>query len=245
MYGKDNPRESQVAPAIGTDTVRYVRRGRFGPLPHSADFITWRHGDVFALIMHAVDGQSAADAEAYAQAQERKLTQSFGPLPLATPAPTPAPTPTPTPTPTPEPSPEPTPATTPTLSPEPSPTPSPEPSPAPSVFTVQLRDAGELGSILTDGQGFTLYTFDGDTPGESACNDDCAALWPPLVLDVGEPVAPDGLMGTLGVIVRADGSRQVTLDDRPLYRFAGDREPGDLNGDGVEGVWHAVVFPPP
>jgi hypothetical protein len=27
---------------------------------------------------------------------------------------------------------------------------------------------------------------------------------------------------------------------KPLYYFAGDRGPGDVEGDGLGGVWHAV-----
>ena len=39
------------------------------------------------------------------------------------------------------------------------------------------------------------------------------------------------------VITRADGSSQTTFQGWPLYYFAGDNEPGDINGDGVNGVW--------
>lgn len=103
MYGRENAPESVAAPAIGTDTMRTVRRGRFGPVSHSADVITWRHGDVYVMVMHALDGAGTADAEPFAQAQERKLTSVFGSL--AGPAPTPNSSPSPAPDASPEPQP--------------------------------------------------------------------------------------------------------------------------------------------
>ena len=35
--------------------------------------------------------------------------------------------------------------------------------------------------VFTDAKGMTLYTFDKDTAGKSACNGPCAANWPPLM----------------------------------------------------------------
>jgi predicted lipoprotein with Yx(FWY)xxD motif len=106
--------------------------------------------------------------------------------------------------------------------------------------TVAIADTGNLGLILTDSAGLTLYTFDRDTPGVSNCSGGCAATWPPLLLPEGDPIAPSDLPGTLGVITRADGSRQVTYNDKPLYLYARDQKPGDTAGEGVGGVWHVA-----
>lgn len=106
--------------------------------------------------------------------------------------------------------------------------------------TVQTRDAGSLGTVLTGANGKTLYVFDRDTPGTSNCNDTCASTWPALTLASGQPVAPPGLSGTLALITRGDGGKQVTYNDRPLYFFASDAAAGDTKGDGVGGVWHAA-----
>lgn len=106
--------------------------------------------------------------------------------------------------------------------------------------TVAIADAGSLGMILTDSAGLTLYTFDRDTPGVSNCAGGCAATWPPLLLAEGDPVAPPDLAGTLGVITRADGGRQVTYNDQPLYLYARDQNPGDTTGEGVGGIWHVA-----
>ncbi len=100
------------------------------------------------------------------------------------------------------------------------------------------------GTIVVDADGMALYLFTRDTQGSgtSACNGDCAASWPPLLLDSGATAEPgDGLTGTLGTATRNDGSVQVTLDGWPLYHYAGDTAPGDTNGQGLNDVWWLVA----
>ena len=106
--------------------------------------------------------------------------------------------------------------------------------------TVGIRADPTLGNILTDASGTTLYQFTRDGPGVSNCYDQCARTWPPLLLGDGEPVAPPELGGTLGGLVRRDGSQQVTYNDMPLYTYARDTNPGETNGQGVGGVWFVV-----
>ena len=105
--------------------------------------------------------------------------------------------------------------------------------------TVALADTS-LGEVLAGPDGRTLYLFTGDSDGTSACIDQCAEVWPPLVVS-GEPVAGDGLDETLlGTIERSGGSQQVTYADHPLYYYAPDTAPGDVNGQGVNDVWFVV-----
>lgn len=100
--------------------------------------------------------------------------------------------------------------------------------------------ASDLGEILVDGDGMTLYLFTEDPPGESVCFDDCLAAWPPLLVD-GEPSVGEGVDETLvGTLERDDGSTQVTYDDAPLYLWASDEQPGDVTGQDVQGVWYVV-----
>jgi predicted lipoprotein with Yx(FWY)xxD motif len=99
-----------------------------------------------------------------------------------------------------------------------------------------------LGTVLTNGAGYTLYWFTEDTPTSSGCGDICVTNWPPVT---GAPRLAGGirLPGTLGTIVRPDGTIQATYDDHPLYTFAGDFEPGDVGGNGTSefgGLWYAV-----
>ncbi|MFW6010200.1 MAG: hypothetical protein ACOC9I_02650 [Actinomycetota bacterium] len=106
--------------------------------------------------------------------------------------------------------------------------------------TVATAEVGDHGEILVDDEGMTLYLFDPDEQGPSTCVDDCAANWPPLVVEE-EPAAGDGVdPDLLGTAERDDGSQQVTYDGWPLYHWAGDQEPGEATGQGVEDVWWVV-----
>lgn len=117
--------------------------------------------------------------------------------------------------------------------------------PVTGAATVQVSETTDFGSILVNGEGFSLYAFISDTQdsGTSACTGDCAAEWPPL-LSEGDPVAGEGVdQALLGTITRDDGTTQVTYNGRPLYLFHEDIAPGDTNGQGVEddfGLWFLV-----
>lgn len=110
---------------------------------------------------------------------------------------------------------------------------------------VQVNDTAEFGPILVNGDGMSLYVFMNDTQDSntSACMDDCAGVWPPLTVD-GDPVAGEGVDDAQpGTITRDDGSVQVTYNGWPLYLYAGDTAPGDINGQGVTdefGLWYLI-----
>lgn len=95
-----------------------------------------------------------------------------------------------------------------------------------------------LGDVLVDADGLTLYMYDNDTQGsDSTCYDQCASAWPPLLTE-GDPVPGDGLdAAMLGTAERTDGTTQVTYGGWPLYYWAQDTTAGDVNGQGVNGVW--------
>lgn len=115
-------------------------------------------------------------------------------------------------------------------------------SPTVSVSTtVKVASGNPLGRILTDEQGLTLYIFKNDVAnsGKSAA-EGLTASWPPLVLTTSAPIAPGDLVGDLGMITRTDGTKQVTYRGLPLYYYAGDKAPGDTNGEGVAGLWSAA-----
>ncbi len=102
--------------------------------------------------------------------------------------------------------------------------------------TISLGET-PLGSVLVDQSGRTLYVFTNDSDSESTCYDSCAASWPPVI-----PVGVyDGLEQTFFTdIERSDGTLQMTVRGQPLYTFAGDSEPGQANGQGINGVWFVV-----
>lgn len=99
---------------------------------------------------------------------------------------------------------------------------------------------GDLGPMLVDANGRTLYVFLADDGGKSTCYDDCASSWPALE-STGTPRAGDGINASmLGTTTRTDGSTQVTFDGHPLYLFAGDSGAGDTKGQGIGDVWFVV-----
>lgn len=93
-----------------------------------------------------------------------------------------------------------------------------------------------MNGYLVDEGGYTLYTFDNDTmPGQSSCTGGCAVNWLPAMAD-----AYDKASGNLSVIKYVDGKPLWAYKGHPLYRFAKDAKPGEVNGDGKGGVWHVV-----
>lgn len=91
------------------------------------------------------------------------------------------------------------------------------------------------GKILTNQEHMSLYTFAKDSKGISACYDDCAIKWPPLVAQ-----KEDIVSGEFSVIARKDGTYQWAYRDNPLYTWIQDTQPGDVTGDKVKHVWHLV-----
>ncbi|MCK8681704.1 SCO0930 family lipoprotein [Streptomyces lichenis] len=104
------------------------------------------------------------------------------------------------------------------------------------------EETDKAGEVLTDGEGFTLYRFDKDSakPPKSACEGDCAKAWPVVSAEGAKP--PAGVdAALLGEVARADGTKQLTVDGWPMYRYAKDARPGDVNGQGVGGTWYAAA----
>ena len=96
----------------------------------------------------------------------------------------------------------------------------------------------DLGDILVDPDGFTLYVFTNDTSGASTCYDACADLWPPV--DGATPIGSDLDASIFGSTTRDDGSEQLTVNGMPLYVYTPDTSPGEVNGQGFNGVWFVV-----
>ena len=95
------------------------------------------------------------------------------------------------------------------------------------------------GTVLVDRHKMTLYTFDKDSDGKSACNGTCAENWPPYTDQV-ESLKPSSAPGDWSAITRDDGKKMWAYKGKPVYFFKDDKAPGDVKGDGVNGVWHVV-----
>jgi predicted lipoprotein with Yx(FWY)xxD motif len=118
------------------------------------------------------------------------------------------------------------------------------PKPAGEIANVSLAKVGDLGMVLVDSKGFTLYDFHKDKGGKSACYGNCAVDWPPLMTS-GAPTAGNGANGgMLGTVERTDGTTQVTYNGHPLYTYILDKKPGEGNGNDAKafgGQWYALM----
>jgi predicted lipoprotein with Yx(FWY)xxD motif len=114
---------------------------------------------------------------------------------------------------------------------------------APKGALVGLRKT-KLGPVLVDARGRTLYLFEKDRKGKSACETACVTYWPPLVSRA-TPRAGKGVhRSMLGLTRRQDGRRQVTYAGHPLYSFVGDKTAGQTSGEGLTNFgaeWYALA----
>jgi predicted lipoprotein with Yx(FWY)xxD motif len=115
-------------------------------------------------------------------------------------------------------------------------------SPAPPAATGTALKTTTIGgtTVLTNAQGFTLYSFAPDTPASSKCYGSCAAYWPPVT---GSTAAGNGLPGKVTTITRTGGAHQLTYNGHPLYTYVGDTAPGQAHGNNLNlngGLWHEV-----
>jgi predicted lipoprotein with Yx(FWY)xxD motif len=96
-----------------------------------------------------------------------------------------------------------------------------------------------LGLYLTDASGMTLYVFTKDTPGTGTCTGACLAKWP--AFNAAAVSAPSVLApANFSAVSRADGVNQTAWMGRPLYYYAGDMKPGDVNGQGFGNLWYVA-----
>src|SRR4051812_23543653 len=71
-------------------------------------------------------------------------------------------------------------------------------------------------------KGLTLYTFDEDTAGKSACTGECPPPWLPAT-----PLAKAKEVPDWTIIKREDGRKQWAHEGKPLYTYKDDKEGGD------------------
>ncbi len=128
-----------------------------------------------------------------------------------------------------------------TAAPESSPPTSAEPSAGP--VEIKAKDVTGYGKVLVDGKDMTVYLFEKDKGGKSACTGECQTQWPP-VITTDKPTAGTGVNASwLGTMDRDDGTKQVTYHGWPLYHSAKDTKAGDMNGQGASafgGSWSVV-----
>ena len=104
-----------------------------------------------------------------------------------------------------------------------------------AALSAQANPTQVSNGVMASKEGKTLYTFDKDAAGKSNCSGGCATAWPPFV--VANPALAGG---DFSIVKRDDGAGQWAYKGKPLYFFAGDTKPGDVNGDNQGGVWHVI-----
>ncbi|MDQ4007340.1 MAG: hypothetical protein M3211_04520, partial [Actinomycetota bacterium] len=103
--------------------------------------------------------------------------------------------------------------------------------------TVETAES-DLGTILVDSEGMSLYMFDPDEQGKSVCDAECLKAWPPLE---GPAEAGSGVdESMLGTTKATDGTTMATYNDWPLYYWVKDKKPGDVTGQAVGDVWWVI-----
>jgi predicted lipoprotein with Yx(FWY)xxD motif len=96
-----------------------------------------------------------------------------------------------------------------------------------------------LGNVLVGKTGMTVYGFTKDTEGKPTCAGPCADAWPAVLTDSAD--LPAGLdPKVFSVVPSLDGTFQIKAGAWPLYYFANDKAAGDVNGQGIGGIWYVV-----
>jgi predicted lipoprotein with Yx(FWY)xxD motif len=115
--------------------------------------------------------------------------------------------------------------------------------------TLQANTKSDLGTVLADGNGRTVYASDQEVGGKIKCTEGCLQFWAPVTVASGSVAAVTSFPGSMGTVTRPDnGAYQVTYNGRPLYTFTLDPAAGKTTGEGVTDsfggtsfTWHAVT----
>jgi predicted lipoprotein with Yx(FWY)xxD motif len=114
-------------------------------------------------------------------------------------------------------------------------------APMAAEAAISTANVDGVGTVLVDGNGMTLYLFESDTGPTSTCTASCATTWPALTSSGAPTVTGKADASMLGTSARDDGTKQVTYNGHPLYLYSGDTAQGQVNGEGIGGVWFAVT----
>jgi predicted lipoprotein with Yx(FWY)xxD motif len=122
----------------------------------------------------------------------------------------------------------------------PPPPPIATPTPAFQEPTINTTADPKLGDILVGNNGMTLYIFALDESNKSNCDADCQNLWPPMLTQGAPNFGPGVDPSLVGTAPLSDGSQIVTYNQRPLYYWSQDVQPGDTTGVGIGNVWFVI-----
>ena len=100
-----------------------------------------------------------------------------------------------------------------------------------------------LGRVLVNSKGHTLYLFKKDSHGTSTCYKSCGTFWPPLLKHGKSTLGPGVKKSLLGTTRRRNGTLQLTYNKHPLYTYKLDTRAGQTKGEGLTAFgakWYAV-----
>ncbi|MCW7944297.1 hypothetical protein AAW14_20230 [Streptomyces hygroscopicus] len=98
----------------------------------------------------------------------------------------------------------------------------------------------DLGPVLADQTGRTLYAFVKDKANRSNCDAKCIAVWPALAGRMQASAGPGVDKGLISGISRTEKTVQTAYNKWPLYYYVGDAAAGDINGQGLDDEWFVV-----
>jgi predicted lipoprotein with Yx(FWY)xxD motif len=105
-----------------------------------------------------------------------------------------------------------------------------------AATTVKTTNSN-LGTIVVNADGKTLYANSSEQGTTSACTGACAGIWPPLMA-AGTPTGGAGIDASK---LSTAPSGQVVYNGHLLYMFSSDSAAGDTKGQGIAGIWHVVA----
>lgn len=121
-----------------------------------------------------------------------------------------------------------------------SPTPTSPPT-APGAPVLKLGPT-TMGEVVVDAGGMTVYVYDNDEvgSGSSSCTGPCLESWSPVTTVTENPKVEGLEEVVIDTIPAEDGTHQITVNGRPVYRYQDDVEVGDAYGQAVGAVWWAL-----
>jgi predicted lipoprotein with Yx(FWY)xxD motif len=121
--------------------------------------------------------------------------------------------------------------------------------PMSSGVKLTAQSVPQVGKVLVDASGMTVYAADQQTANDLKCTGSCNSIWVPVTVPAStKPVAEPGVTARLSTVTLTNGDTQVTAGGNPLYAFSFDQSPGSIGGNGVtdsfngtDFTWHAVT----
>jgi predicted lipoprotein with Yx(FWY)xxD motif len=109
-------------------------------------------------------------------------------------------------------------------------------------YTILVEDNATYGNVIANDSGRVLYLYKADTPnsGKSNCYGGCAQVWP-IFYTANITAAPGINASAFNTITRTDGTKQTTYMGWPLYFYVGDKNPGEVSGQGIQNFYVVTV----